>query len=114
MNPKEEALQQRMQVLRGQYAETLPQKIEELETLWRQIVSGNQSHRLYETLIHKAHNLTGSGSIYGFPEISRLAAELELLLAELQRLPPAPPSPGEQAKVEELLHSLRLAIGEPA
>jgi HPt (histidine-containing phosphotransfer) domain-containing protein len=63
------SLDSTLQSLRGSYAKALPARIEHLRRLWRQQDAGE--------LQREAHKLRGSGESYGFPEVSKLCAQLE-------------------------------------
>lgn len=63
-----------MKNLRVEYLESLPSKLNELET-------SLQSRNL-ESLREDFHKLKGTGKTYGFPEISELGEMIERLLIE--------------------------------
>ncbi|MDQ1349789.1 MAG: two-component system, OmpR family, alkaline phosphatase synthesis response regulator PhoP [Acidobacteriota bacterium] len=96
-----------MQEIQQDYAAQLPDKIQEMEKLWATIKKGKDNKTrvpLFRTLAHK---LTGSGATFGFPEITRDAQQLELLLdmiiAEGEET-----IEGRKEKIETLLDNLRL------
>ncbi len=106
MKSKSEKLHQQMQILQQRYTESLPERIQQVETLWQQVVQGEDQQAL-EQLLQVVHNLTGSGSIYGHPRISELAGELESILIDLQHA--SRPSSEQRERVEKSLLALRLA-----
>ncbi|MBK8204349.1 MAG: Hpt domain-containing protein [Bdellovibrionales bacterium] len=63
-----------MKNLRVEYLESLPSKLNELETSLRS--------RNLESLREDFHKLKGTGKTYGFPEISELGEMIERLLIE--------------------------------
>jgi diguanylate cyclase (GGDEF)-like protein len=99
-----------LQELRKYFAGRLPERLGEIEQAWAEVrVTGwgagplRDFHRL-------AHSLTGAGSTFGFPEVTRAARELERFLKEaLGRM--GPPADGSGSRVEALLAELRQVAG---
>lgn len=108
MNPERERLQRRMQILQQRYTEALPERIRQIEALWQQLVR-EEGQQVFEQLLHSVHNLTGSGTIYGHPRISEVAARLEQMLAEARRPTRIPDTLRE--KIENALQDLHCAAG---
>lgn len=92
---------------RNNYARALPGRVEDMERRWRALASGIRCDGDAEELGRAAHALRGSGSTFGFPEISRNAGLVEQLL---QGLPQGRPSRRRAARVAAALDSLRLAL----
>ena len=109
MNPEREKLQRRMQILQQRYTESLPDRIRQIEALWQQLVQ-EENRQIFEQLLHSVHNLTGSGTIYGHPRISEVAANLEQALAEVRRSTRLPDTLRE--KIENALQDLHRAAGK--
>ena len=109
MNPERDKLQRRMQILQQRYTESLPDRIRQIEALWRQLVQQEENRQVFEQLLHSVHNLTGSGTIYGHPRISEVAANLEQALGEVQRSTRLPDTLRE--KIENALQDLHRAAG---
>lgn len=65
-----------MNDLQQMYRNTLRRRIEALEAARDALASGDPEAR--EAVQRIAHNLRGSGSTYGFPEITAAAEKLEL------------------------------------
>ena len=65
-----------MDDLQQMYRETLRRRIEVLESARKALTSGDPQAR--EAVRRIAHNLRGSGSTYGYPEITVAAEKLEL------------------------------------
>ena len=61
--------------LKEQYRQALPEKITAIRALLQEIRAGNQT--AVERLRHMAHTLHGSGSTFGFPDISIAARRVE-------------------------------------
>ncbi len=104
-------LQSRLQVLQRQYSQELPGKIEQLEKSWQRFTEQGD-RRALDSLVHDAHNLTGSGAIYGYHQTSTIARELEQLLAEIQKSQQQP-DPAHQRRIEHCIEALRLAAQSP-
>ncbi len=98
-----------MQILQQRYTESLPDRIRQIEALWRQLVQQEENRQVFEQLLHSVHNLTGSGTIYGHPRISETAARLEQMLAEARRPTRIPDTLRE--KIENALQDLHRAAG---
>lgn len=98
--------------LQEYFAGRLPERLAELEAAWAAVrESGWEADRV-RTLHRLAHSLTGAGSTFGFPEVSRTARVLERFLkAAVEGTGPA----GEDAsgEVERLLDAVRLAAQVP-
>ncbi len=105
-------LQLRLQALQRQYAQELPDKIRQLEKTWQRFVEQGDQQAL-DSLLHDTHNLTGSGAIYGYHQISSVARELEQLLANIQESQ-RPPNKGDQQHIEHCIRALHLTAQSPA
>ena len=79
MPDKKQDIQQKLQLLRQQYAEKLPAKINALAQQWHTLNPDPQSAD-YENLIREFHSLAGSGTSFGFPQITKLSREIENIL----------------------------------
>ncbi len=76
----EEDLKERFQALQKDYASRLPQKVMELETLWYDVLLGKDKAKSLAKLRRLVHNLAGSGTTFGFKELSENAVLLEVHL----------------------------------
>ena len=98
--------------LQEYFAGRLPERLAELGAAWEAVAaSGWDAERLRE-LYRLAHSLTGAGSTFGYPEVSRTARVLERFLkAALEGTGPS----GEEAsaQVERLLEGIRRAAQAP-
>ena len=68
-----------LKIIFDQYASRLPEKIQKLVTLWRQLKSHFTTENLTE-LYRAAHNLNSSAGTYGYLELEQAASKLELTL----------------------------------
>ena len=110
MPGKKQDTQLKLKQLRQQYAEKLPGRIRELEQQWLTLDPDPQSAQ-YENLVREFHSLAGSGSSYGFPQITVLSREIENILLEAKTTIDYDP---EQLKTEinSRLSSLKQAATE--
>lgn len=69
-------LQEKLRLLVESYAAKLPDKIDQIDQMWGQLQSERNEESL-QTLHRMVHSLTGSGKIFGFAELSRVARDLE-------------------------------------
>jgi HPt (histidine-containing phosphotransfer) domain-containing protein len=83
MPDKKQDTQQKLHQLRQQYAEKLPGRIRGLEQQWLALELDPQTAQ-YENLIREFHSLAGSGTSFGFPQITKLSREIEEILLQLK------------------------------
>lgn len=76
-----------LEELKEQYRKSLPDKLNTIKGLIRELRGGNQEAET--RLRHVAHTLHGSGSTFGFPEISAAARDVELAAPNAVALPAA-------------------------
>lgn len=74
--------QEKLRLLAVSFAESLPLRIKEMESMWQQLQAEWDKEDL-QALHRAVHGLTGSGKIFGFPEVSVIALALEQHLKEL-------------------------------
>jgi len=92
--------------LQQDYASRLPGKIIELEKVWERIQGQSNAKKDLALLRRKVHSLSGSGTTFGFKEISDYARQIELLVDMII-------SEGEKTialrknKINELLDNMR-------
>jgi len=79
MPAKKQDIQQKLQRLRQQYAQKLPARISALEQQWQTLNPSPQAAQ-YESLIREFHSLAGSGTSFGFPQVTALSREIENIL----------------------------------
>ncbi|WP_321505495.1 Hpt domain-containing protein [Breoghania sp.] len=65
------------ETLRAKYLAAIPQRVETLLTLLREIEHSDDPGLLREDLTFHAHKIAGSGKTYGFDEVSLHARRLE-------------------------------------
>lgn len=76
----DDVIQKQFQDLQQDYASRLPQKIMELEKIWESIQRREDTAKQLAKFRRMAHSLTGSGTTFGFKELTETARQLELLL----------------------------------
>lgn len=75
-----EAVENKLSLLTDKYVEQLPEKIEQLRGLWKQVSDRGQIIKDKTDEIKRiSHSLAGSGATFGFPEISERSRTIELL-----------------------------------
>jgi HPt (histidine-containing phosphotransfer) domain-containing protein len=103
-------IETRLQQLRADYARRLPERLAQISVQWEALCQPASSGSVqYDGLIREFHTLAGSGASFGFPEVSRLARELEQSLKAIA--PGAPPSPADKAAIDALLDTLCRGAG---
>lgn len=103
-----DTLQEKLRLLGASYAAQLPEKIQQLEADWRDLLQAWDGEKL-QMLHRNAHSLTGSGATFGFVEVSKLAHVLEQTLKELINHD-APASAGQQAAVLRQMEDLKREV----
>lgn len=67
-----------LRTLRREYRTEAPTRVAELEQALRELRAGDEGAEA--ALVVLCHRLAGSGGAYGFPEVSRVARELERMV----------------------------------
>jgi len=101
-------LQEKLRLLGASYIAELPDRILQLEAAWNELLQARDAGKL-QTLHRMAHNLSGSGATFGFPDISEMARTLEKTLKDLMNQN-APTSAGQQALVVRQIGDLRRVV----
>ena len=108
-----EAFQQQMEALHRAYVKQLPQKIEQIEKLWKAVCTDTPDKSTIQLLYHLVHKLSGSGPTFGFEAITDRAARLEEALKKLLGQGLAP-TPEEKRQADQAIASLRLIAAAAA
>lgn len=109
-----------LNILRSTYQQQLPERVEQVEAVWNQLVQCQQTmgtsapkpFTLVLNLNHLTHRLAGSSASFGFAAIGETARMLELLfkaIEEEQRFP----TTEQQAQIQVLLSQLKQATRYP-
>jgi HPt (histidine-containing phosphotransfer) domain-containing protein len=91
---------------RADYTRSLPRRLEQVATLWQQILNGDDLAQALPTLERHAHSLAGSAATFGWADLGRAAQALELAL-EPHVSAGQPLSPQVQAEVGRAVQTLQ-------
>lgn len=75
-------IKQKLQQLRQQYADKLPERVFDIEKKWLALNLDDPQSIEYENLTREFHSLAGSGASYGFPQVTDLSREIEHILLD--------------------------------
>jgi len=75
-------VQEQLNVLRQGYAQQLPEKVREIEVVWKFLLQEWNQDAL-KTLHRLTHNLNGTSATFGFAAVRNLASTLETLLKSI-------------------------------
>jgi DNA-binding response OmpR family regulator len=101
-------IQEQLRALRVSYAAQLPEKLEEIETRWQTLNTGEWDPAEAEVLHRLTHSLAGSGGTFGFPKLGEISRRIEQLVkAWLQEC--LVPDKDQRARVAGLLAKLHQA-----
>jgi chemotaxis protein histidine kinase CheA len=75
-------IKQKLQLLRQQYADKLPERVIDIEQKWLALNQSNPETAEYQNLIREFHSLAGSGASYGFANVTTLSREIENILLD--------------------------------
>jgi diguanylate cyclase (GGDEF)-like protein len=109
------ALQEQMRLLSDGYAQKLPGKVAQILLLWRSVRDDASSLWAPDTLsnLHRlVHSLAGSGTTFGFSEVSRHARRAEIVLKPLA-LAGASPNASQKQDIEAALFELEQIAAHP-
>ena len=76
-------LQSKLKVLSDAYAAQLPEKLVQVDQVWKQLPQSSWDEEGFQTLHRMVHSLTGSGKTFGFALLSDVARKLEGYLEQL-------------------------------
>jgi HPt (histidine-containing phosphotransfer) domain-containing protein len=98
--------------LQEYFAGRLPERLAEMDDAWSAVTASGWEEERVRTLHRLAHSLTGAGSTFGYPEVSRTARILERFLkAALDGSGPA--GEGAANQVARLLEGVQRAAQWP-
>jgi chemotaxis protein histidine kinase CheA len=83
MNTTNPAFLAFLEAQRADYRSSLPQRLVQIESLWRQVLSGEAPAQALASLERCAHSLAGSGATFGFAALGDAARVLELAVSPL-------------------------------
>ncbi|MCP4352460.1 MAG: diguanylate cyclase [Desulfobacterales bacterium] len=79
-NTKTEAAREKLLALRQNYARQLPDKLIQIKEIQNQLASGEWNDERGRVLHNLFHKLAGAGETFGFPELSHVARDGEILV----------------------------------
>jgi diguanylate cyclase (GGDEF)-like protein len=79
-------LQAKLKLLCDAYAAQLPEKLKQLEQVWKQLPQDSWDEEGFQTMHRMVHSLTGSGKTFGFALLSDVARNLEEHLKQLAQV----------------------------
>lgn len=106
-DPQQQALDA-IRALTADYLSRLPAKLDEIEMGWQALAGSAWDNEAARDLHRTVHGVTGSGRVFGLPEVSDAARLLEAELQELLDLK-QPPAPTAAGAIAESLSRLRAA-----
>ena len=108
MSSPQVQLQQKLDALRVEYTRKLPEKIAEIENIWSELNSSTWDLDKLQVLHRQSHSLAGSGSTFGYQDISTTARELDNELKSLLESTTAP-SKNQSEQINRKLSDLKKA-----
>ncbi|NOQ17181.1 MAG: response regulator [Methyloprofundus sp.] len=112
MANKSDFFELRLNELNQDYVDSLPEKIRQIETLWRGLVKHDLDAKDLKLLYQGIHSLNGSGATFGYTILSEIAEIIEILLKPLMQAELLP-NIEQQSHISKLLIKLRKAALEP-
>ncbi|MDO9224555.1 MAG: diguanylate cyclase [Pseudomonadota bacterium] len=110
MTITEENYQAELAALRTEYADELPKRLREIDTLWQTLENGPWSPEALHKLHLHIHRLAGAGTTFGYAEMSKTARDLEKRLMAWLREPDRPGRPTWEAAKAQMA-KLATAVG---
>lgn len=98
-----------MALLKDEYSKKLPEKINRLTVYWAKIILQTASEQERQDFYSIIHHLAGAASVFGYPEVSRIAGRLQELIFELIEKKKAL-AENEKKEVEDLLVLLQKQV----
>lgn len=96
--------------LQERYAANLPRKMETITEQWLLACTSTEAQQHRAIMASECHTLAGSGTSFGYPEITRLARQIEELMTSIANQPLSQPMKDE---IEGLLFKLSQAVPTP-
>ena len=98
-----------LETQRADFRSSLPQRLDQIESLWCQVLNDEAPAEALVSLERCAHSLAGSGATFGFAAMGNAARVLELvvnpLLGSAQAL-----TPMAQTEVNQAIEALRRSL----
>ena len=107
----EEVMRGYLRVLRTEYANALPAKLQALEATWRLLHEYGWEATHMHDLHRQIHRIHGSGAMYGFASLSGAAQPIDVLVGTLSTRDTSP-NANEVAELTTRMEALRASISE--
>ena len=104
----EEAFRRQLEAVSRDYRLSLPAKLEEIASLWRELASGVAAPARLADLQRELHSIAGAAKTFGIAGASEAASAAEAFLAPYCARR-KPPPPARHAGFERLLDALKQA-----
>jgi chemotaxis protein histidine kinase CheA len=104
----EEAFRRQLEAIGRDYRQSLPAKLEEIASLWRDLASGTAAPARLADLLRELHSIAGAARTFGVAGVSEAAAAAESFIetySKGRRLPNA----AKQAEFAQMLDALKRA-----
>ena len=98
-----------LEAQRADYRSSLPQRLAQIDSLWRQALNDEAPAPALASLERCAHSLAGSGATFGFAALGDAARVLELAVSPLLGAAHAL-TPAAQAEVNRAVDALLLSL----
>lgn len=113
-DPDKTDISKQLKALQESYAAELPIKVNDIESLWKQLLESQWNDALATDVHRMSHTLVGSGASFGYPDVSNTARRLEIELKALKQSGKAPDKQ-QQISIEHCIADLRNACNpDPA
>ena len=107
-----EGFEQELQALKDSYADQVPQKLAEIDELWRTLVDDGWDEETFKTLHRMVHSMAGSAQVFGFTTMGKRARELETFLKAVSNSG-EPLSEAQYAELPVLVEAVRASAQFP-
>jgi len=75
---------EKLKALRQEYQLLLPEKLKAIEASWKAAIPGDENKKSLLEMVHReTHTLAGSGTTFGFPNLSKVCSEIETFIISL-------------------------------
>ena len=98
-----------LEAQRADYRSSLPRRLDQIESLWRQVLNDEAPAQALASLERCAHSLAGSGATFGFAALGDAARVLELAVSPLLGATHAL-TPTVQAEVSRAVDALLISL----
>ena len=76
--------QEKLEALHQAYVESLPDKVIEIESYWKEIEQGSYNEELWQDFYRAVHSLAGSSGTFGFNNLCQVLFNLETFLKKFE------------------------------